>query len=103
VDLFLIARIISVGLCDEKMIESLGVVATILFCLATLAQTIKSYREGHSDGVSHGFIWMLSMGFTLMSIYVVNTTGWDWILLSSYWIQLLLFGIIIKYKYWRRN
>lgn len=85
------------------LIESFGVISAVLFGIATLVQAYKSFVDGHSDGISHAFIWMLIVGFTLMTIYVIETVGWDLILIGNHVSQAVLWLVIAKYKYWRRN
>ena len=85
------------------MIEYFGIIASILFILATAGQTAKSIREGHSRGVSHILIWTLLVGFVLMTTYVISEIGWDLALLSSYTLQFMLWSITAKYKYLPRE
>jgi len=85
------------------MIEYFGITATILFCIATGVQACKSMYDGHSKGISHGLIWMVLIGFFLMTIYVIDKVGYDLILLSSYGVQGFLWAIIAKYKYFERD
>lgn len=85
------------------MVSLLGTIATILFIAATAAQTRKSWKEGHSNGVSHGLIWMLLTGFVCMSMYVKYTVGNDLILLGSYIAQFILLAIVARYKYLPRD
>jgi len=85
------------------MIEYFGIIASILFILATAGQTVKSIREGHSKGISHILIWTLLIGFVLMTTYVISKIGWDLALLSSYILQFVLWVIVAKYKYLPRK
>ena len=85
------------------MIEYFGALASFLFIAATAAQTIKCIKQGHAKGISHALIWVLSVGFTCMIIYVIKTIGFDWILLSSYVLQYLLWLIIAKYRYFPKK
>jgi len=85
------------------MIEYLGIIATVLFVTAMIAQALKSYRDGHANDVSHLLIWKCGLGYILMTIYVLDIFGWDWILHSSYLLQAVFLGVVIKYKYWPRS
>lgn len=75
-----------------------GALASVLFILATAFQALKSYKDGHSDGVSHGLIWSLGIGLISMILYVSVIIGMDLVLLSSYTVQLMLWGVVAKYK-----
>jgi uncharacterized protein with PQ loop repeat len=85
------------------VVEALGTVATTLFLLATAMQTAKVMRERHARGLSHGLIWMMLAGFTMMSIYVLMAIGWNTVLMTGYIGQLIMFGVITKFKYFPKN
>jgi uncharacterized protein with PQ loop repeat len=85
------------------MIKYFGIIASILFILATVGQVVKSIRDGHSQGISHILIWTLLVGFVLMTIYVISEIGWDSALLSSYILQFILWMITARYKYFPRK
>lgn len=84
------------------MIEVIGWVASFLFAFCGAPQAYKSYKEGHSDGVSGGLIWMWLIGELLMQIYVYLKHGFDMPLLVNYWINTLFVFVIIKFKYFKR-
>ena len=85
------------------IVDFLGYIAQGLFIVASAAQARKSYIDGHSEGVSHGLIWMLTIGFGCMMIYVVQKIGFDPVLLSGYVGQALFCIIIGRYKYFPRK
>lgn len=84
------------------MVELLGYAGSLCFILATLAQALKSIRQGHSRGISHWLLWILTVGYTCMITYVLIDIGWDEVLLSSYFLQFALWAIIAKYLYFPR-
>ena len=86
----------------QEVVEWLGWIASGLFVSATAAQALTSYKNGHSEGVSHWLLWKLMVGFAFASTYVLVTIGWDWVLMSSYILQAFFWGVVIRYKYWRR-
>ena len=83
-------------------VEIIGWIGSLLFAFCGLPQAIKSYRDGHSDGISHGLIWMWLIGEILMQVYVFIKHGFDMPLMVNYWVNTLFVVIILKYKYWRR-
>ena len=85
------------------MIDYLAVFATCLFLAGTGFQMLRSISDGHSKGVSHGLIWMLIVGFVLMTYYVVERLDSNLILLGGYLGQLLMMSIIAKFKYFPRK
>lgn len=81
----------------------LGTVGAICFALSGLPQAIKSWRDGHSDGVAHGTVWLWLIGEGLMLAYALYFYTQDWILTTNYTANFLLVSIIFKFKYWRRK
>lgn len=81
----------------------LGSIASFLFILGSSFQMIKSIVDGNSRGVSHLMIWMVTIGFCLMIPYVLWKAGWDFVLLSTYFFQLIEWSVIAKYKYFERE
>ena len=53
------------------MIQILGVVGALILALASLPQALKSIVDGHSNGLSHGLLWMWFVGEILMLIYSI--------------------------------
>lgn len=85
------------------MAEIAGLIAQALFIMASGAQAKKSFSDGHSEGVSHGLIWMLLVGFLIMIWYVLSFIGGNLVLLSGYVGQLFFCLIIGKFKYFPRE
>jgi len=85
------------------MIESIGWIAGLLFAFCGLPQSIKSYKDGHSRGISNLFMWMWLVGELLMQVYVYLKHGLDMPLLVNYWINTIFCIVILKYKYWERR
>jgi len=85
------------------MIESIGWIAGLLFAFCGLPQSIKSYKDDHSRGISNLFMWMWLVGELLMQVYVYLKHGLDMPLLVNYWINTIFCIVILKYKYWERR
>lgn len=85
------------------MIEIIGWIAGILFAFCGLPQALKSFRDGHSDGISYGLIYMWLGGELLMQYYVLIKHGLDMPLLVNYWINSIFVVIILKYKHFPRK
>jgi uncharacterized protein with PQ loop repeat len=85
------------------LIDLLGYSAQGLFILASAAQALKAYQDGHSDGISHGLVWSLTIGFIFMMIYLAVKLSFDPVLMFGYIGQLAFCLIIAKYKYFPRK
>ena len=78
-------------------IEMIGWMGSVLFSLCAYPQAIKSYKDGHSDGLSWYFLLMWFIGEILTLIYVSCTSA-SLPLLANYLMNLLILLVIIKYK-----
>ncbi|MHA1676040.1 MAG: hypothetical protein ACTSU6_02565 [Candidatus Njordarchaeales archaeon] len=85
------------------IIDSLAIIAQIMFVISTIFQAFKSWKVGRADDVSHGLIWMLICGLLIMCVYIVLRLDSNIILLSGHVGQLLFVSVIAKYKYWPRR
>ena len=84
-------------------IELIGWIGSILFCFCGAPQAWKSYKDGHSRGISHGFLWMWGLGEVLTLIYVILSLRLSLPLITNYVVNLIFITIIFKYKYWERG
>lgn len=81
--------------------EIVGWIGAILFALCGLPQAIHCYREGHSRGLSWGFLSMW-LGGELFTIAYVLPKG-DIPLLFNYFVNLVFLGVMVKFKIWERK
>lgn len=86
----------------SKALNCIAIFAQFLFVGATFVQCYKVYKDGNSDGLSHGLIWMLILGFIIMLWYTIVRLNSDVVLLLGYIGQLVGFTWIAKYKYFPR-
>lgn len=83
-------------------VEILGWIGATAFAISGVPQMIKSIREGHSSGVSHGLIWLWLTGEAAMLLYTTLKYS-DVILLTNYIANLIFVGVIAWYKYFPRK
>ncbi len=81
--------------------ETIGWIGSIMFAMCALPQAIKSVRDGHSDGLSWGFLMMWLIGEVFTLIYVAPKGHIP--LIANYAGNLVLLQIMIYYKIWRRK
>jgi len=81
----------------------LGALGAIFFALSGLPQAVRSYRDGHSNGVLHGTIWLWLLGEACMMAYASKRYPEDYVLIGNYILNLVMVLIITKYKYWPRH
>ena len=81
--------------------EIIGFLGSILLACCGLPQAILSYKQGHSDGISLGFLLMWTLGEILTLIYITPKS--DIPLLINYSTNLIFLIIIWKYKIFRRG
>jgi uncharacterized protein with PQ loop repeat len=81
----------------------LGTIGGICFAFSGLPQAYKSWKDGHSDGITYGTIWLWLIGEGMMLAYALHFYTSDLILILNYTFNFLLVFIIFKYKYWKRK
>jgi uncharacterized protein with PQ loop repeat len=81
----------------ELVVQSIGWIGNLLFALCAVPQVIKTHQEGHSKGLSWGFILMWSVGELLAGIYGYLTEVPLPILLN-YLFNFICLLIILSYK-----
>lgn len=79
------------------MIELLGWIGALLLATCGAPMAWQSYKQGHSEGISAGFLWMWFFGEVLVLIYVLPQLLYPLIL--NYGFNIILVAIVIKYKY----
>jgi uncharacterized protein with PQ loop repeat len=86
------------------MVELVGWIAATAFAICALPQAIHSFKEGHSNDMTHGFLWLWFIGEVFTIPYVFIKHGWtDVPLLTNYFFNFGLLSVIMKYKYFPRN
>lgn len=75
---------------------------TILLATCGLPQLVKSYREGHSLGISWLFILAWFLGEIFLLIYII-TESKGFILMLNYVMNTLFAGGILYYKLFPRK
>jgi uncharacterized protein with PQ loop repeat len=78
-----------------------GWLGGIVLALSSLPQAIKTFREGNANGLSGAFIASWLVGEILSLAYVGPTYNWP--LIASYGVNLLIVSVIGYYKVWPRD
>jgi uncharacterized protein with PQ loop repeat len=86
-----------------ETIEILGWIASIVFALCGAPQAYKSYKDGHTRGLSFGLLIMWSIGEILMLTYVALKYNTDYQLIINNILNLVILAIIWKYALWPRK
>jgi len=81
--------------------EWLGWLGGVLLALCGLPQSIRSYLDGHSDGISWGLILLWFFGEIFTLLYVIPKGHLP--LIFNYVGNIIFVGIIIRYKIWPRK
>lgn len=82
--------------------ETVGYIGAFLLAICALPQAVMSWRQGHSRGLSHGFLLSWYVGELCMLSFVIETVGPHGPLYYNYLLNAALLTIIVKYKYWER-
>lgn len=84
-----------------SLIEVMGWVGSTLFAACAFPQAVKTYKDGHAEGLSWLFLLMWFFGEILTAAYVM-LTSMSIPLLANYGANFILLVIILKYKIWPR-
>lgn len=82
-------------------LETIGWLGAVCFAMCGVPQAWESYKNGHSDGMTWGFLGLWGAGEVLTLIYVLPT--WQWPLIFNYLWNLVFIGIVMYYKLWPRT
>src|SRR5690606_17863903 len=78
-----------------KLIDLLGAAGGILLAFCAAPQAIKAIKDKHSNGLSHGLIWLWLLGELFMFIYIILKYIDYWLILN--YVMSLIFISIITY------
>lgn len=81
----------------------LGIIATICFASSGLPQAIKSFRDGHSNGIANWSILLCVLRGISILLYIISLNKIDYLLLINYICNLGTILIVAKYKIWPRT
>lgn len=84
------------------IIDLVGILALLCLAGCAIPQVIKTIRDGNSDGLSLAYIILLECGFILMVTYVLLTKPLIPVIVN-YIINIIMVGILIKYKLFPRR
>ena len=87
----------------NSLFSIIGLIGAICFALSGLPQAIKSWKDGHSKGIAVGTVWLWLIGEAATLVYTNHKYPHDYILLLNYLSNVILVGIIFRYKYWIRK
>lgn len=84
------------------MINLLGTVGALAFGLCGFPQAIKSFKDGHSQGISTFMIALWMLGAVSMFVYV-TVKYLDVMLMINYVVNMGVAGVMGWFKIWPRK
>ncbi|MCB0219929.1 MAG: hypothetical protein KDH09_09570 [Chrysiogenetes bacterium] len=84
------------------MIESIGWLGNTLLAVCGAPQAFQSLRQGHSRGVSAGFLWLWLSGELCAGVYAALHLNFDAPILFNIGCNVLFISVIMRYLYWPR-
>lgn len=84
-------------------IELIGWIGGIMLAICGAPQSYKSWVDGHSDGLTHGLLWLWYIGEWLTFAYILSFDKISMPLLLNYSINIILVTVMVKYKYFPRG
>lgn len=79
----------------------LGWLSTLLLTFGSVPQVYKTWKEGHSNGLSIGMMYMWFFGEVFLILYSLSDKNWP--ILANGLLNSLMAGYILKYKIWPKN
>jgi uncharacterized protein with PQ loop repeat len=83
------------------MIELAGWIGAALLTVCSVPQAYKSWKEGHSSGVSPYMLWLWLIGMIFTLVYFCQIQAIPAIV--NYCFNIIVAGIIIRYYHFPRN
>ena len=83
------------------MVELFGWISTAAFAICAVPQAYKAYRDGHSDGLAAGLLWLWMIGEITGMCYGVGLKELPLIL--NYSANAILVGFVLRYKIYPRR
>ena len=80
--------------------DLIGYVGSIFLAICASPQAWQSYKQGHSEGISTGFLLLWTLGEIFTIAYVIPKA--DIPLLLNYSCNIIFLAVIWRYKLWRR-
>ena len=81
----------------------IGLIGMICFSLSGIPQMVKSIRDGHSEGIATGTIWLWLIGELAYILYTLANYSTDFILLVNYVLNFSVVAVIAYYKHFPRR
>lgn len=81
--------------------ELIGYIGSICLAICGLPQCVLSIKNGHSNGISLGFLLLWSLGELFTLFYIIPKA--DVPLLLNYSANLVLLAVIWKYRLFPRR
>jgi len=78
----------------------IGWLSTLFLSVCGIPQAIKSYREGHANGLSNGFLFCWTTGEILLIAHTYMVL--DWPVFFNACANLLIMCVMLRYKFWPR-
>ena len=83
------------------MHATLGWVSTLCLALGGIPQAYKSWKDGHSQGLSWGMVILWLSGEVFLVAYAEPSKNWPVVVNGL--LNMVIAAIILWYKVWPRN
>jgi len=85
------------------IIQFIGLIGSIIMVFGAVPQLIKTFKDGHAEGLSFGTLICWLAGMICLLIYVRFYRSTDYILIINYSFNLITTGIFLYYKLFRTH
>jgi len=84
---------------EITLIKTVGWLGSFCLAICGIPQAFKSYKQGHSKGVSSLFVWLWFIGESSYLIYIPMQLGWDLPVMFNIIFNFLCCLVILKFIY----
>lgn len=84
------------------MKDVFGFLMMVCLAICGFPQALKSFQDGHSKGVSSGFLYLWLIGEICGLTYIL-LDEFNFYLVGNYIVNLLFIFVILRYKYFSRE
>lgn len=81
------------------MLELWGLIAGAFFAYCGIPAMRRTLKAGKSVGTPIDVAWCIFLGGITMYSYLTIKNGFDWVLAVNYFIEIVSWGIIVRYHY----
>ncbi len=70
------------------MFSAIGIIGAFIVSYSNLPQMWLFFKQGHAKGISLSSTWLGTIGLLFRTVFLIHTTGLNWIVLGPYFFAI---------------